>query len=154
MKINELDPETGTGKTEKLEKARLQFEKLLMDLRKRELPDGLVMSINKSIDEINSSSIPGNDIRKVILIKKNQNKILRLLRQEKNLVPKNYYRYQWLAPGMAAFGIPIGAALGAGLGSMAFLGLGLPIGLAIGTTIGSQLDKKANREGRQLDVGA
>jgi hypothetical protein len=68
------------------------------------------------------------------------------------VVPKNHYRNQWLALGMATFGIPFGVALGMSLGNMALLGIGLPIGLAVGIAVGSGMDKKAFEEGRQLDV--
>jgi hypothetical protein len=53
---------------------------------------------------------------------------------------------------MAAFGIPIGVAFGASLGSMAFLAIGIPIGMVIGLAIGSGMDKKAFEEGRQIDL--
>jgi len=57
-----------------------------------------------------------------------------------------------LAVGMAVFGIPIGAALGASFRNMAFLALGVPIGMAIGIAVGTGMDKKAFEEGRQIDM--
>ncbi|MBK8045016.1 MAG: hypothetical protein IPK21_21620 [Haliscomenobacter sp.] len=54
--------------------------------------------------------------------------------------------------GMAAFGLPIGVAFGMSLGNIGLLGSGLPIGLAIGVALGSGLDKKAFKEGKQLDL--
>ena len=53
---------------------------------------------------------------------------------------------------MSAFGIPIGLALGASQGNNGMLGAGLPIGMVIGIAVGSSLDKKAFKEGRQLDL--
>jgi hypothetical protein len=35
---------------------------------------------------------------------------------------------------------------------MAFLGVGLPIGMAMGMAIGTDMDKKAFKEGRQIDL--
>lgn len=150
MKIIELNQKKDIAKNARFKKTYVQFEKLLFELRKRDLPDGLVMSINKDIEELNSTSITGDDMRKII--KKKQNTIIELLKKEVMLVPKNYYRNLWLALGIAAFGIPIGVAFGASLGNMAFLGIGLPIGLAIGIAVGSGMDKKAFEEGRQLDL--
>ena len=150
MKINELNQKPDIEKNVKLKETYVQFEILLIELRKRDLPQGLVMSINKDIDEINSTSISGDNISK--RVKKKQTRIIKLLEKEVKLVPKNYYRNLWLGIGMAAFGIPIGVAFGASLGNMAFLGIGLPLGLAIGIAVGSGMDKKAFEEGRQLDV--
>jgi hypothetical protein len=50
--------------------------------------------------------------------------------------------------GMADFGIPFGAVVGAIMENMGFIGIGLPIGMAIGMLIGSGMDKKALEEGR------
>ncbi len=150
MKIDDLNQKPGIENNVKLKETYIQFEKLLSELRKRDLPDGLVMSINKDIKEMNSTSISGDDIGKII--KRKQTMIIKLLEKEVKLVPKNYYRKLWLAVGMAAFGIPIGVSFGISLGNMAFLGIGLPIGLAIGIAVGSGMDKKAFEEGRQLDV--
>ncbi|MDQ1162310.1 hypothetical protein QE422_002678 [Chryseobacterium sp. SORGH_AS 447] len=35
---------------------------------------------------------------------------------------------------------------------MGFIGIGLPIGMSIGIAVGTLMDKKAQTEGRQLDV--
>jgi hypothetical protein len=128
----------------------LQFEKFLTELRKKELPDGLVMAINKDIEALNTTSGSGNERRKSI--RKIQTRLIKLIEKEVKLVPKNYYRNLWQTLGMAAFGIPIGAVFGASLGNMAFLAVGLPIGMAVGIAHGTGLDKKAQAEGRQLDI--
>ena len=150
MIINELNQKPDIEKNVKLKKVYIQFEKLLFELRKKDLPDGLVMSINEDIEKLNSTIASGDELRKVI--KKIQTKIIKKLEKEVKLVPKNYYSYLWLAIGIASFGVPIGVAFGAMLGNMAFLGIGLPIGLAIGFLVGYEMDKKAYEEGRQLDV--
>lgn len=79
-------------------------------------------------------------------------KIVNLVVQKVKLVPKQYYQNLWLAVGMSAFGIPIGVAFSVALDNFAFIGLGLPIGLSMGIAVGVGLDKKAEKEGRQLDV--
>lgn len=150
MKIKELNKRPGSSHTNKLNSSLAQFDKLLDELRKRELPDELVTSINNSIEQVNTDS----ESEKVVLkqLRKAQSNIVKLVEKELKLVTKNHYRNTWLALGMAAFGLPIGTALGASLGNMAFLGVGLPIGMAIGMAVGSGLDKKAFKDGRQLDL--
>ena len=53
---------------------------------------------------------------------------------------------------MAAFGIPLGVAFGTSAGNMGLLGVGLPIGMVIGMAVGSDMDKKAFKDGKQLDL--
>lgn len=128
-----------------------QFEVLLSELRKRALPDTIVETINKEVEEINTSnSLTTNDLRKVI--KKKQTAILRLIEKDLKLVPKNYYRTLWLALGMTVFGIPIGILAGTLLGNFGLFAIGLPVGVAIGVTVGTTLDKNAVKENRQLNV--
>lgn len=128
-----------------------QFDMLLSELRKRELADTIIQTINKEVQEINSnhSSTP-NDLRK--LVKKKQTAILRLIEKELQLVPKKYYRTLWLALGMTVFGIPLGVLAGVVLGNPSLFMLGLPIGVAIGLTVGITLDRKAVKENRQLNL--
>ena len=149
MKLHELN-QRSDNKEIKLNEIYAQFTKLLIELGKRELPDEIVVSINKNIDEINSISNIGNELRKQI--KHRLQRIIKLLEKDLKLTPRNYYRNMWMSLGMAAFGIPIGVAFGTSLGNMAYLGIGLPIGLAIGIGVGDGMDKKAFAEGRQLDI--
>jgi hypothetical protein len=150
MNIIELHQKPLLDTNVKLREVSLQFEKLLTELRKKELPDGLVMAINREIEALNTTTDSENERRKSI--RKIQTRLIKLLEKEVKLVPRNFYRNLWLTLGMAAFGIPIGAAFGASLGNMAFLGVGLPIGMAVGMAHGTNLDKKALAEGRQLDI--
>jgi len=150
MKIIELNQKPDIDLNVRLKEKYLQFEKLLIELRKRELPDGLVMSINKDIEDLNSISCSGDELRKLVRTK--QTSIIKILENELKVVTKNYYRNLWLAIGMAAFGVPIGVAIGTSLGNMAFMGIGFPIGLAIGMAVGIGMDKKAFEEGRQIDL--
>ncbi|MFP4556989.1 MAG: hypothetical protein ACLFNU_08980 [Bacteroidales bacterium] len=150
MKIEELSPRFNIDKNVKFKETYSQFEKFLIELRKRELPDEITMYINKGIDEINSMADSGDELRKIV--RKKQATIIQFLEKEIKLVPKNYYRNHWLAVGMAAFGLPIGTILGTSLGNMAFLGIGLPIGMAIGIYVGTGMDNKACKEERQLDI--
>jgi len=150
MKINELNPLPDIGNSDKLTETYTQFEKLLIELGKRDLPEELIRTVNIDIEEINSTSVAGDKLRKKI--KWIHARIVKLLEKEVKLVPKNYYQNLWLTLGMVTFGLPFGVVFGISFGNMAYLGIGLPIGMAIGIAVGSGMDKKAFEEGRQLDV--
>lgn len=126
------------------------LDNLIIEMEKKEIPDEIINSINIYLKEVNSFS---GEIKPLIrFIKKNQYKILKLIEKELQLVVKKHYLTMWMALGMAIFGIPMGVAFGASLGNMAFLGIGLPIGMSIGIAIGTTKDKKAEEEGKQLDI--
>jgi hypothetical protein len=150
MEIKELTKKQGIEQNKRLVKAYDQFNKLLSALKKKELPDELIVDINDRIDQINST--PASDKSLRTQVKKAQSKVLKLVEKELKLVPKNHYRNLWMALGMAAFGVPLGVAFGTSLDNMTFLAIGLPIGMVIGLGVGSGLDQKALKEGRQLDI--
>lgn len=127
-----------------------QAVKLTDLLRSREIPDYIVEKINAQIITINA--FPGQSREITKMLRTFVSSTITLLEKELKLVPKNYYQNQWLAIGMAAFGIPLGVVFGTSFGNMAYLGIGLPLGLAIGMAVGSGMDKKAAEEGRQLDL--
>ncbi|MGB5402964.1 MAG: DMT family transporter [Robiginitalea sp.] len=150
MEIKELKNRPDIDQHKKLYASYNQFDKLLMELRRKELTNETVNSINDRIARVNSVTGSEKELRKQI--KNTQSHIVKLIEKEHRLVMKNHYRNTWLAVGMAVFGIPLGVAFGASLGNMAFLGIGLPIGMAIGSTVGTAMDKKAFEEGRQIDL--
>lgn len=150
MEIKELDSRQDSFADDKLTKIYTQFIGLHSELRKRELPENIVISVNLCVDKINSSTLTGKQLTK--LIKQEQNSILIQIEKELKVVPKNYYRNLWVVLGMTAFGLPIGVSFGLSLGNIGLLGLGFPIGMAIGLAVGSNLDKKALNEGRQLNI--
>lgn len=57
-----------------------------------------------------------------------------------------------MAIGMAIFGFPPGVTLVAAIDNRAFLGVFIGAGLSIGLAIGLSLDKKAEKEGKTLDI--
>ena len=150
MDIKELDIRPNIEQDKKLTNKYVYFEKLIDELKKREMPSEIVNSINQNIEEINSFSGSNKDLRKQI--RKSQSDILKLIEKELKLVQKNLYRNRWMAIGMTVFGVPLGMAFGASLDNMAFLGIGIPIGMVIGMAIGAGMDKKAFEEGRQIDL--
>jgi len=122
MSIIELKEKEDISENLKLNRIYIQFQELLKEVRKRELPHRIIEFVNQDIEEINSTSLIGNELRK--LVKQKQTKIIKLLEKELKIVPKGYYKKLWL-------------------------GLVNP---AIGSALGSRMDKKAFEEGRQLDV--
>lgn len=150
MNIIELKERQNFSTDTKTNRIYIQLGELLNQLRKRNLPENMIESVNQDIEVVNAASLIGNDFRK--LVKQKQNKIIKLLEKDLKVVPKNYYRNMWLALGMSVFGLPIGVAFGASIGNMGLLGVGLPIGMAIGALVGSKMDKKALEEGRQLNI--
>ena len=150
MKIKELKNRPDIDQHKRLFASYSQLDKLLIELRRKDLFDETVNSINDGIDKVNSVLELEKELRKQI--KTAQSRILKLIEKNHKLVTKNHYRNTWLAVGMAVFGIPLGVAFGASLGNMAFLGIGLPIGMVIGIAVGSGMDKKAYEEGRQIDL--
>ena len=138
MEINVLKMRDGLDRNKRLTDIYVQFEKLLSELRKRDLPDEVVHSINTNIDLIDMATESEEQWKKQL--QKTQSDILRLIEKELKLVPKNHYRNIWLALGIAAFGVPLGVVFGLSLGNMAFMGIGMPIGIPIGLAIGSGLE--------------
>ena len=150
MKIKQLHLNITENHDTKLQETYSQFNQLIFELRKKELPEDLIIRLNGEIEKIYLRDNTEKNLRKDI--KKTQASILKTLEKEVKIVPKNYYQNLWLALGMTIFGIPFGIALGTSLGNAGFSGVGLPIGMGVGIAIGSEKDKKALAEGRQLDI--
>lgn len=134
----------------KMERRFARLEKLLEEVRKKDLEEALVVKINQQVDSLNQISSSGGKMRKPI--RRHHSKIIQLLEKEAKIVPRNYYTSLWMGIGMSAFGIPLGIAFGTAMENMGLLGVGIPIGLGIGLAVGAGMDKKAKEEGRQLDV--
>jgi hypothetical protein len=150
MHMTELKKIPNIEQDKKLLKKYAYFEKLINELKKRDLPAEIMGTINQNIEEINAISGSNEERRK--RLQQSISKILKLLEKKIKLVPRNHYRDLWMVLGMSVFGMPMGVAIGAGLDNMAFLAIGIPIGMAIGMGIGAGMDKKAQEEGRQLDI--
>jgi len=150
MNIIELKDRTDLANDFKLNSFYAQFDVLLNELRKKQLNEELIKSINALIETVNASSATGNELRK--LIKQAQTSILKQVEKEHKIVPKNHYRNLWMLLGFTAFGLPIGVAFGLSVGNIGLMAIGLPIGMAIGSAVGASMDKKAVAEGRQLDI--
>jgi len=151
MVIIEIIEKDDISENIKLSRIYAQFKELLDELRKKELSQETIELINHDIEDINSSSCIGKELRR--LFKRKQEKILKILEKKLGIVPKLYYRNLWLSLGISIFGIPLGMIIGlVGFGNITFFPIGIPIGMCIGLVMGSEMDKKALKEGRQLDL--
>lgn len=150
MNIVDLKSREDISNDVKLSGVYSQLDELIIELKKKELPQSIIETINKDIEEVNSTLFTANKLKK--LVKEKQTKIIRIVEKDLKIAPKNYYRNLWLAVGMSAFGVPIGVLFGLSMGNMGLLAIGLPIGMAIGVAVGTTMDAKASKEGRQLDL--
>lgn len=98
------------------------------------------------IDIINSVSENENQLSKQI--RRTQSSVINIIQKDLKLVTINHHRRTWLALGIAIFGLPLGIVIGTTLGNMGLLSLGMLIGIAIGLA----MDKKALKEGKQIDL--
>ena len=134
----------------KLIKDYKNLENLLSELETRTIPTKLKHDFDQLISSINGFSGSEKALSKLIV--KNHLEIIKTLHTELNIVPKNHYQNLWMAIGMSAFGLPLGVIIFALTQNAAFIAIGLPIGLPIGMAIGAEKDKKAKKEGRQLQI--
>jgi len=150
MDIIGLEERDSISENAKLSLISGQFKKLLSELRNKELPNKFIESVNMDIEELNSTSHTGNELKK--FFKQKQTKIIKMLEKEFRIVPRGYYAKLWMLSGMT-IGLPIGVAYALIFyDNVAFLGTGMCIGMGIGSILGSRMDKKASEEGRQLDI--
>lgn len=142
MAIQNINPRNNTENNKRLNKAYRKIQALIDALNKKEIPEEFQKSINAEIASINSFS--GNDTELRKHINKIRSKTLKLVEKELELVTTNHYRDLYMA-----IGIALGVAFSASFDNH---GMGLIIGLVIGITIGTNMDKKAAKNGKQLNL--
>ena len=142
MTINNIIPRKNTEENKRLSKAYRQMQSLIDALNQKEIPEEIQESINADIVSINSFS--GTDIELRKFIKKVRSKTLKLVEKELELVAINHYRDLWMAIGVA-----LGVAFSASFDNN---GMGLIIGLAIGIAVGTNMDNKAAKNGKQMNL--
>ena len=145
-KLNELPPTENT----RLQKAHQQMTGLIAALNKREVPQDIVNEVDITIANLNAFT--GDEKQFARELNQAYQRILKLVQEKLNWVPKDFYRNQWMALGLSVFGVPMGVALGYALDNMAFMAAFFPLGMIMGMGVGSSMDKKAAEEGRVLDV--
>lgn len=148
--INQLKNRNDIDQTKGLQKLYDKYQSLIEELNDRAIPEDLMDQVNEEVTILDEMPEANKGFKKAA--KKSYARILKLLREEINLVAKNYHRDQWMALGMTIFGLPIGMGIATAIGNFGLMGAFLPLGMAIGIAVGSGMDKKVLEEGRQLDV--
>jgi len=148
--IKRLNSREETLSNSKLNKEYLRLNNLIAELNKKGVPDEIIESINVDIDLVNNFKGPEDKLRK--LIRKVTRKILILIEKKLKIVVKSHYQNLWMALGLSIFGVPFGIVWFAISGNPAFIAIGIPLGLPIGMAVGISMDKKAEKEGRQITI--
>lgn len=145
MTIENYKNKEELSQNKKYVKASSKMQDLIVALNKKEIPEEIISTINKDIKTLNL--FVGTDKQIIKLTKKTTAKILKFVDTKLKLVSKHHYRNVGMIMGML-FG-PIVTLPFDGFG---YSGVGMVFGMAIGIAIGTNLDKKAAKEGKQLDV--
>ncbi|SIT02701.1 hypothetical protein [Belliella pelovolcani] len=150
MQVKRFTPHTEVEQDLEIQASAERLNLMIESINEKVLPNDLIVIINQSIDELNSLRVEKSKyLKKINHIKK---WIINKLEKELKIVPINYYRNQWMALGMAVFGLPFGVMFGVVFKNMAFIGIGIPFGISIGIAMGTGMDTKAKEEGRQLNI--
>ena len=152
MNIIELKEREDISGNVKLSRIYIQFQELLKELRKRELSEKVIDFVNQSIEDLNSTILTGDDLRKSV--KRKQTEIINLLVKELKIVPKHYYRNLWyiFTVPFVFLGFHIGRDTGGLLGIVMGIVMTILFVFLMVYVLGAGLDKKAFKEGRQLEV--
>lgn len=151
MKIIDLNNKQNKNQSNKIVKHYSQLERLIIDLKEREITDKIILSINYEINIINECKGTEKDF--LCKLKEAKSNILKLIEKELKLVPKVYYQNRWMVYGMMA-GLIISIVLKQfGLdNTWNSVGMMLPMGILFGIVAGKNRDEKAQKEGLQLKI--
>lgn len=134
----------------KLVKSFHKIQVLVDELNKKEIPEVIQDQINQKIEKI--SAFSGSDVQLSKLISGTYREILKLVRKELGIVPRHFYQNLWMALGLSVFGVPLGFVYAAATDNPGLFSVGIAMGLPIGLAIGMQMDKKKEREGKQIQI--
>ena len=151
-----------TAQDKKLAKAYARFEQLISEIQHKDLPQELAEKINRETRELNTFEGSSKELRKHI--EKAKDRIVVLLKNTLGIVPSGYYKAYWMSMGVFV-GFMIGALIGFLTGDITDMdslidsitdldsvGIGLPLGVLPAYIYGHFADKKAYKEGRELNV--
>ncbi len=151
MKVEKIERRNDTESNKKLSKAYDQMQDLVEPLSTKDLPSKEIITVNEHIILINSFRGTDKELGKIL--KKTYSYILSFIEEKLNFVPKYYYRSRWMVFGLlaaAVFSTILSNLNIIGWGSLASVGLSM--GMFIGLVIGIHFDRKAELEGRQLEM--
>ena len=143
--IENLKNRAELSQNKKYVKASSKMQELIIALNKKEIPEEFIGTINEDIKKLNSFF--GTDKQVIKLLKKTTAKILKFVDTKLKLVSKHHYRSIGMVMGML-----FGPIVTLPFDALGYSGLGMILGMAIGIAIGTNLDAKAAKEGKQLDV--
>ena len=150
MKIEKLERRTGSDQNKRLTKAYDAISNLIEALNNKDLPEDIAKSINSDIYNINFYKESNRDLLK--LLNKTNKQIIELIEKKLGLVKKNHYQNSWMAYGMLIGVVFTSIAQNfiedATWSSPA---MGISMGLIFGLLAGKNRDKKAEKDGLQLD---
>jgi len=151
MTVEKIERRKGIETNKKLSKAYDQMQGLIEALSTKDLPSKEITAVNEHIVLINT--FRGTDRELIKIIKKSYSSILNFIEEKLSYVPKHYYRSRWMV-----FGLLAASAFSTILSNLDFMGwessasIGLSMGMLIGLVIGTHFDRKAELEGRQLEM--
>lgn len=145
MMIEKLKTRAELSQNKKYSKASSKMKDLIVALNKKEIPDEYISIINDDIKNLNSFF--GTNKQLINLTKKTASKILKFVDTKLKLVSKHHYRNIGLIMGML-----FGPILTLPINNLGYSGLGMLLGIVVGIAIGTNLDNKAKKEDKQLDV--
>lgn len=114
-----------------------------------EIPEEVQQKINQELNRF--TSFEGNEKKVRKELRYSFHRIKKWVVKDLKLVPIDHYKNLWMALGISLFGVPFGATWMSISGNAAYFAIGIPLGMVIGLSIGINLDKKAERNGLQLD---
>lgn len=150
MKLRDIQNKEMFCKNKSLAYASERLQGIIEVLNKQELPEEIIVQLNREIDTLNSFEDP--EKRMLIRIKTTENNILELVRRRLGIITEKYYTFLWMSLGLAAFGLPLGTLIFAIKENPAFIATGLPLGSVLGIFIGIALDYRAKKENKVLVI--
>ena len=145
MNIEKLEIRNRIELNTKLIKAYHKMQGLIEALSKKEIPSEILSSINADIKSLNSFSGTEKELTKIL--RKTYSKILAFVEKELKFVAKRHFLSLWMV-----FGLLAGVVFSSVFDNFGFMGMGISIGMLIGIIVGTNLDKKAEEEGKQLEL--
>lgn len=131
-------------------KSMVSYEKLLQELSSKNLTEQVIANINQELDSLapllDDWSAYSKEVRKSL------QRMVKMLEKKTGLVTKNHHQNQWMTLGMATFGLPMGVVFSTFFGNPAYIALGIPIGMAIGIGVGKSKDNQAQKDGKVIDI--
>lgn len=150
MEIIDIEINQSLLDNDKIAKKSDYLNRLITELRTREIPDDFLEFINAEISK--TKSLDQDPKKALKQLRGILNQIFRRLEKDLKIVRKGHYRSMWMVLGMSLFGIPFGVAFGVGIGNMGLLAIGLPIGMGIGIALGTAMDGNTKKKGNQLEM--